>query len=174
MGESGRLWIILPKYYKNKYFFMFLGHTYCNLDNKSRLVVPSKFRKYINFETNNKLILTRGVYECILIYPQEAWNKVVERLQNYNYFDEEHRDFIKESLFYANEVEIDSQNRILLPAQLIEFAHIKKEVIVNGMIDKIEIWDPDEMKAQDAKQKRTYAEIAKKVSEDIYNKKPNI
>jgi MraZ protein len=149
---------------------MFLGHTYCNLDNKSRLVLPSKFRKYINSEINNKLILTRGVPECILVYPQDAWDKVLAKLMNYNYFDPDERNFIKELLFFASECEIDSQNRILLPANLIEFAHIKKEVIVNGMIDKLEIWNPEEMKTEDAKQKSTYAEIAKTVSESIYNK----
>lgn len=152
---------------------MFKGHAICNLDNKSRLVLPAKFRKYIQTEADNKVVLTRGVPECILVYPVNIWDAVQAKLMNYNYFLPDERSFIKEFLFFANDVELDSQNRILLPSTLIDFAKIKKEVIVTGMIDKLEIWDPEMMKIEDGKQTKTYGEIAQKVSESIYSKITN-
>jgi len=150
---------------------MFQGHSICSLDAKSRLVLPSKFRKYIKTEANNKLILTRGMDECILVYPQDEWDKVNSVFSSYNVFNAEQRYFMREFLFYVNECDLDSQNRILLPAQLIEFAHVKKEVIVLGMLDKIEIWDPETKKSYDEKRYGTYEDIAQKVSETILNKK---
>ena len=152
---------------------MFKGHAICNLDNKSRLVLPAKFRKYIQNDADNKVILTRGVPECILVYPQNIWDKVQSILMNYNYFIPDERLFIKGLLFHANDYELDSQHRILLPSDLIEFAHIKKEVVVVGMIDKLEIWDPEMMKNDDENQKSSYAEIAQKVTESIYSKLSN-
>jgi len=106
---------------------MFQGHSICSLDAKSRLVLPSKFRKYIKSEANNKLILTRGMDECILVYPQDEWDNVKSVLSSYNVFNAEQRYFMREFLFFVNECDIDSQNRILLPAQLTEFAHVKKK-----------------------------------------------
>lgn len=153
---------------------MFQGHSVCSLDAKSRLVLPSKFRKYIKTEANNKLILTRGMDECILVYPQDEWEKVEAVLSNYNVFNAEQRFFIRQFIKFVNECELDSANRILLPSQLIDFAHIKKEVVVLGMLDKIEIWDPDTMKAYDDKRYGTYEDIAQKVSETILNKKFDI
>ena len=152
---------------------MFKGHAICNLDNKSRLVLPAKFRKYIQTEADNKVVLTRGVPECILVYPVNIWDMVQTKLMNYNYFVPDERSFIKELLYYANDVELDSQHRILLPSPLIEFAKIKKEVVVTGMIDKLEIWDPEMMRAEDVKQTKTYGEIAQKVTESIYSKITN-
>ncbi len=55
---------------------MFQGHSPCNLDAKSRLILPAKFRKYIKPEADNKLILTRGMDECLLFYPQIEWEKL--------------------------------------------------------------------------------------------------
>lgn len=149
---------------------MFQGHSICSLDAKSRLVLPLKFRKYIKTEANNKLILTRGMDECILVYPQDEWDKIKGVLSNYNVFNAEQRYFMREFLFFVNECDIDSQNRILLPSQLTEFAHVKKEVIVLGMLDKIEIWDPETKKLYDEKRYGTYEDIAQKVSETILNK----
>jgi MraZ protein len=112
--------------------------------------------------------------ECILVYPQDEWDKVKGVLSNYNVFNAEQRYFMREFLFFVNECDIDSQNRILLPAQLTEFAHVKKEVIVLGMLDKIEIWDPETKKSYDEKRYGTYEDIAQKVSETILNKKFDI
>lgn len=112
--------------------------------------------------------------ECILVYPQDEWDKVKSVLSSYNVFNAEQRYFMREFLFFVNECDIDSQNRILLPAQLTEFAHVKKEVVVLGMLDKIEIWDPETKKLYDEKRYGTYEDIAQKVSETILNKKTDI
>ncbi|HAY33293.1 MAG TPA: division/cell wall cluster transcriptional repressor MraZ [Ignavibacteria bacterium] len=146
---------------------MFQGHSVCNLDAKSRLILPAKFRKYIKPEADNKLVLTKGMDDCLLVYPQDEWEKVKQVMLNFNPFNGEERNFTRVFLYYANECELDSQNRILIPTDLIQLAGLKKEVIVLGLLDKMEIWDPDKKKNYDNSMTSTYEEIAEKVSEII-------
>lgn len=150
---------------------MFQGHSICNLDAKSRLILPAKFRKYIKPEADNKLILTRGMDECLLVYPLDEWEKVKQGLTHYNQFNSEQRFFLRTFLNFVNECELDSQSRILIPPQLMEFAKLKKEVIVLGQLDKMEIWDPEIKKQYDNSMSKSYEEIAEKVSEIIINGK---
>lgn len=146
---------------------MFQGHSTCSLDAKSRLILPSKFRKYIKPEADNKIILTRGMDECLLLYPQDEWEKVKVGLTRYNQFNTDQRFFIRQFLNFVNECELDSQNRILIPPQLMQFAKLKKEVTVLGLLDKMEIWDPAIKERYDNSMPNSYEEIAEKVSEII-------
>ena len=146
---------------------MFQGHSICSLDAKSRLILPAKFRKYIKPEADNKLILTRGMDECLLVYPLDEWEKVKSGLLNYNPFNAEQRSFIRTFLELVNECELDSQNRILIPTQLMNFAKLKKEVVVLGLLDKMEIWDPEVKERYNSSMPQSYEEIAEKVSEIV-------
>ena len=145
---------------------MFQGHSIGNLDAKSRLIIPVKFRKYIKPEAQNKVVLTRGFDKCISVYPLNIWEKVKERLaEKFNTFNSEQRLFLREYLMYVNECEFDSQHRILIPAQLVQFANIKKEILILGLLNKIELWNPEESKKYEKKQPESYEAIAQKVSE---------
>jgi MraZ protein len=146
---------------------MFQGHSICTLDAKSRLILPSKFRKYIKQEADNKLILTRGMDECLLVYPLDVWDKVKTGLTRYNQFNSDQRFFIRQFLNFVNECELDSQNRIVIAPQLMQFAKLKKEVVVLGLLDKIEIWDPEIKERYENSMTKTYEDIAEKVSEII-------
>lgn len=146
---------------------MFTGHSVCSLDAKSRIILPAKFRKYIKPEADNKLILTRGMDECLLVYPQDEWQKVMAGLSGYNQFNSDQRFFIRQFLNFVNECELDSQNRILIPPQLVQFAKLKKDVTVLGQLDKLEIWDPEITERYDNSMPSSYEEIAEKVSEII-------
>jgi len=146
---------------------MFQGHSVCNLDAKSRLILPAKFRKFIKPEAGNKLVLTRGMDECLLVYPLDEWDKVKTGLTKYNQFNSDQRFFIRQFLNYVNECELDSQSRIVIPPQLMQFAKLKKEIIVLGLLDKMEIWDPEIKSSYENSVTRSYEDIAEKVSEII-------
>lgn len=148
---------------------MFQGHAICNLDNKSRVILPAKFRKNISPEADNKLVITRGLDSCIYVYPQDEWNKLISAIKNFNTFNTEERDFQRRFLMYVTECELDSQGRILLSPQLIEYANIKKEVVILGLLDKMEIWDPEMKKKYDDGQKLSFEEVASKVAEKVVN-----
>jgi MraZ protein len=146
---------------------MFQGHSICSLDAKSRLILPAKFRKYIKPEADNKLILTRGMDDCLLVYPLDEWEKEMAGFMRLSQFVNSERTFMRKMMQYVNECELDSHNRILIPQQLMEFAKLKKEVVVLGLLDKMEIWDPEIKENYENSITESYEEIAEKVSQII-------
>jgi len=124
-------------------------------------------------ESNNKIVLTRGLNGCLMLYPLDEWERVKIGLMKYNVFDEEERSFMRQFMMYVHECDLDSHNRFLLPSQLIEFAHIKKDVLLLGMLQNIEIWNPELKLELDNRSPETFESVAQKVAEKFLNKSNN-
>lgn len=152
---------------------MFQGHSIVVLDSKSRIVLPTKFRSKMSPESNNKIVLTRGLNGCLMLYPLDEWERVKIGLMKYNVFDEEERSFMRQFMMYVHECDLDSHNRFLLPSQLIEFAHIKKDVLLLGMLQNIEIWNPELKSEYENRNPETFESVAQKVTEKFLNKSNN-
>lgn len=145
---------------------MFQGYSKISLDAKSRFILPAKFRKNIPVECNNQLILTRGIDDCIKLYPKNTWDeKVMQGLMKLNTMQADARKFVREILLYVNEVEIDSQGRILIAPQLMQFANFEKEIEIIGTIESIEIWNPKTKEKLESSEPVLYNELAEKISE---------
>ncbi|MFC2134515.1 division/cell wall cluster transcriptional repressor MraZ [Bacteroidota bacterium] len=143
---------------------MFLGSFSYSIDVKGRISIPAKFRKYINLEANNNFIMTRGIVQCIDVYPQEYWqDEVYSRISKLDDFDLEESNFKRRLLELAAEDHLDSQSRLLIPKNLIEFAGIEKDVIILGQTKKIEIWDPKVYEDHKTQDKTPFSQIAKQV-----------
>lgn len=152
---------------------MFQGHSIVVLDSKSRIVLPTKFRSKMSPESNNKIVLTRGLNGCLMLYPLDEWERVKKGLMNFNVFNEKERFFMRQFMMYVHECELDSHNRFLLPSQLIEFAHIKKEILLLGMLQNIEIWNPEIKSEYDNQNPEPFENVAQSVTEKILNKNIN-
>ena len=118
---------------------MFLGTYNHTIDAKGRLIVPAKFRA----ELGKEFFVTRGLNQCINVYPMEAWKEVTAKLKNIPMTDVKGRKFMKFLIAGASGGEIDSQGRISLAANQKEYAGIGKEVAIVGNIDYFEIWDKE-------------------------------
>jgi MraZ protein len=105
---------------------------------------------------------------CILVYPLNEWEKLTNGLSKLNVFDPKKRFFMREFMKYVNECELDSQNRILIPTQLVNYAKLNGEIVILGMLDKLEIWDPKTYDEYENKQDVSYEEVAKSISEEIF------
>ena len=117
--------------------FMFIGEYSHMIDPKKRLAVPSKFRN----ELKNKVVVTRGLDKCLFIYPLTVWSELAEKLGSLPVGESNTRSFIRLMLAGAVDVEIDKQGRILIPDYLKDYAGLKKNVIVAGIYNRLEIWD---------------------------------
>lgn len=115
---------------------MFLGEYEHALDVKGRLAVPAKFRGHLE----PGAVLSKGMGRCLSIYTMVRWEEKSVALVD-GKTDEELRDFERRIYPSANEVELDGQGRLVLPAKLREYASLKSEVTVVGVRDHIEIWD---------------------------------
>ncbi|MFB9861440.1 division/cell wall cluster transcriptional repressor MraZ [Salinicoccus siamensis] len=118
---------------------MFMGEFKHQLDAKGRLIVPSKFRD----ELAGHFIITRGLDQCLFGYPLDEWAQMEQKMSTLPLTRKDARKFMRMFFSGAAEVEVDKQGRINIPANLREYAGLKKECTVIGVAHRIEIWDTD-------------------------------
>lgn len=104
------------------------------------MFVPAAFRS----DLENRFVLTRGSEEkSLYIYPMDEWKKFVEKLQQLPTSKKDSRMIIRHFCANATNCDMDSQGRILIPAELREKAELKKDVVFIGMVNRIEIWSAE-------------------------------
>jgi len=133
------------------------------VDEKGRLNLPAKLRKYVSPENNDTYVVTRGFEQCLFVYPLDEWAKVEARLRELNTYRSENRNFVRAVLAMANEAQLDTQGRLNIPPDLRDYAKIRGDVKIIGTLDKIELWDPGIYEKYLASLTETYEEIAEKV-----------
>jgi MraZ protein len=116
---------------------MLIGEYTHTLDPKKRLSLPSKWRE----ELGRMLIVTRGLDNCLFVYPQHEWRKITEKIGQLPLGQADTRSFNRFFLSGAVEVGVDSVGRILVPDFLKEFAKLDNKVVLAGIHDRVEIWD---------------------------------
>jgi len=131
---------------------MFIGEFSYTIDQKKRIAIPSKFRK----ELGKKAVITRGLDNCLAVYPMEEWKKLTKKLEGLPNSQTDARGFARIMLSGAVDAMLDKLGRILIPDYLKNYAVFEKNVVIIGISNRIEIWD--EKKWQEYKQK-TESEI---------------
>lgn len=115
-----------------------MGEYEHGLDEKGRIIVPTKFREALG----EKFVLTLGTDGCLFIYPTEEWEQFVEKLKGLP-GTKEARQMQRYFMAGAVECESDKQGRVMIPAKLREHAGITKDVVSVGVVNKIEIWSKE-------------------------------
>lgn len=120
-------------------FQMLMGEFHHNIDEKNRLVIPSKFRE----ELGEVFIVTRGLDGCLFVYSQTEWTKITEKLKTLPFTQANARKFTRFLLSGAIEAELDKSGRVGITSPLIEYAGITKECVIIGANDRLEIWSKE-------------------------------
>ena len=118
---------------------MFMGEYNHSVDAKGRLIVPSKLREQLG----NEFVVTKGLDGCLFVYSQEEWKRIEESLREKPLTSKDARKFMRFFFAGAANGEVDKQGRILLPANLREYAGIDKEVVSVGVFSRVEIWSKE-------------------------------
>ena len=118
---------------------MFIGEYNHNLDEKNRLMIPSKFREQLE----STFILTKGLDGCLVIYSISTWNNITSKLSTLPYTKKDARNFLRFIAANAIDLMFDKQGRIVIPNNLKQHASLIKECVVIGTLDKIEIWSKE-------------------------------
>lgn len=137
---------------------MLIGQYKHTIDNKKRLALPAKFRG----ELGGKVVITRGIENCLVVYTEKEWQIMSEKLGNLPISQIEARSFARIILAGAMEVQLDRLGRILVPDYLKEYAGLKKNVVICGLSNRLEIWDDEKWEA--------YRKAAEKGVEEIVSK----
>lgn len=111
------------------------------LDPKGRLVLPSRIKSQLP-EDSNEIVIRRGFEQCLILYPMVEFKKVFSKISSLNEFNEENRKLQRNFFSGMATVELDSTGRFLIPKNMITYAQLDKEVILVGMGNKVEIWNP--------------------------------
>ena len=127
---------------------MFRGSFEHSVDSKGRVSVPSKFRDIIADRYDGRLVMAMDFDRCLTVYPLEEWEKLEEKIKTLPMMQKEVKDFMRFFFSSATECELDKQGRILIPPIHRERAGITKNVMLVGIINKIEIWDADAWEAR--------------------------
>jgi len=135
---------------------MFYGRYKHNIDNKGRLIIPAKFRLILKDKYIEKFYITRGLERCLFLFTETEWNVLEQKFRNLPLTQFAARAFSRLLFSSAHEAVCDHQGRILIPAHLLEYAHITKEIFIIGVSSRIELWDSE-----------TWNEVSKKSVEDF-------
>lgn len=118
---------------------MFMGEYHHNIDEKGRLIMPSKFR----YDLGETFVVTRGIDSCLFVYPKETWNNITSKLNELSFTKKDVRSFQRFFLSAATICEFDKQGRINITSPLADYADLTKECVIIGVNDRIEIWSKD-------------------------------
>ena len=117
---------------------MFIGEYHHNIDEKGRIIIPSKLRT----ELTNDFIITRGLDNCLFIYPKDKWVKIISKYEELPNVKDT-RNFMRTFLSGATYGEFDKQGRINISIPLIKYASLKKECVIIGVDERLEIWNKE-------------------------------
>ena len=118
---------------------MFIGEYHHTIDEKGRIIIPSKFRESLG----DNFIVTRGIENCLFIYSMENWAKITDKLNSLPFTHKDARTFNRFFMSGATDVELDKQGRINLPSPLISFANLVKDCVIIGTGDRLEVWSEE-------------------------------
>ncbi|MDD2731638.1 MAG: division/cell wall cluster transcriptional repressor MraZ [Candidatus Pacebacteria bacterium] len=138
---------------------MFIGEYHYTIDTKKRLSLPNKFRK----EIGAKVIITKGLENCLVVYPIKEWEVKSEKVGNLPDSQTEARGYSRIILSGAMEIEIDKLGRILIPDYLKKYADLKKNIVICGLFNKLEIWDQEKWEEYKSKTEEEVEELASRL-----------
>ena len=141
---------------------MLMGEYHHNIDEKARLVIPTKYRS----ELGSTFVIARGIEHCLYVYPMDKWNELVEKLNVLSFTKKDTRTFTRSFFAGANTCEFDKQGRIVLSDVHRNFAHIEKSCAIIGVNDRLEIWSEEDYNEFLKVNSETLEEISERLFEE--------
>ena len=152
MKQSGRKWGVLS---------MLMGEYHHNIDEKSRLIIPAKFRS----ELGERFVITKGLDKCLFVYSEVEWNKLMQKVSSLQFTKKNVRAFERTFIGGASLIEFDKQGRINITSPLVHYANINKECVIIGVNERLEIWSLEEFNNYMKENEDNLSEMA----EDIFD-----
>ena len=140
---------------------MFIGEHQHSLDEKGRIIIPSKFRADLGLE----FVMTKGLDNCLFLYPKSEWEILEEKLKKLPLTSKDARAFVRFFFSGASESTLDKQGRVLIPGNLREHSRLDKDAVIIGVSTRIEIWSKDHWDDYIDEDNLSYESIAESMAE---------
>ncbi len=121
-----------------------LGEYDCKIDDKGRMRLPSGLIGQLGERESYVFVINRGFEKCLMLYPEEVWERITNEINQLNLYSKKNRDFVRYFYRGANKVTMDGADRLLVAKRLLEYAGVEKDVILSAYNDRIEIWAKEE------------------------------
>ncbi len=145
---------------------MFYGEYQHTIDRKGRLILPSKFREVSKSNFIEKFFVTRGLDKCLFMFSEEEWKSQENKFKGISFTKPQARAFNRLYFSGAHEAVPDRQGRIIIAQYLKDFADIKRDVVVVGVSNRIEIWSRANWQDFYGNSKAAFEEIAQNLLEE--------
>jgi len=146
VGGSGEKWVLVGQ--RAQGLVMFQGAVQLSLDSKGRLAIPARYRDMLLAHCAGQLVLTADADGCLLLYPQQEWQPIREKLMQLSAFNPRIRALQRFLVGHAEDVMMDAAGRVLVSPTLRNFAVLEKHVMLVGQGNKFEVWDESRWQAQ--------------------------
>ena len=140
---------------------MFIGEYYYTIDPKGRIAIPSKLRSALS----KGGVITKGLDNCLFIFSLKDWQPMAEKIKGLPLSQSNSRAFSRLMLAGAMDVKLDSQGRILVPDYLRKYVGLKKDIVLAGVYDRLEIWDKKEWEKYKKRTEKESGDIAEKLGD---------
>lgn len=138
--------------------FMFMGEYHYSIDEKGRLTIPAKLR----YELGENFIVTRGLDGCLFVYPKNEWENIIQKYKDLPN-TKDARNFMRFFLSGATVCEFDKQGRINISAPLTKYAELKKDCVIIGVNDRLEVWSKERWESFIDTNEDSLSDIAEKL-----------
>lgn len=145
------------------------GQYEVKVDGKGRLRLPTDLLRQIPEETRSKYVINKSFENCLRLYPISQWDSITAQMNDLNWFESKQRAFLRYFYQAATQVELDSNDRVLIPKRLTEAASINADVVILAYGEVIEIWNSEIYYNSVAKEPENFAEMA----DEIFSKNNN-
>jgi MraZ protein len=141
---------------------VFLGEYQHSVDEKGRIVMPSKFRDGLD----DGVVVTKGQEHCLYVFPMSRWEEEVAKVNRLPRTNRRNRNYARSFFGGATDQTTDKQGRLQIPQALRSYAGIDKDVMIVGVADRVEIWDVSAWEALSGEADELYADIEEELSEE--------
>lgn len=140
---------------------MFMGEYTHAIDDKGRLIIPSKFREQLG----DQFVVTRGMDQCVFVYPRNEWEQLEQKLKTLPFTKKDARAFTRFFFSGAAETSFDKQGRVNIPMPLRTYAKLDKECAIIGVSRRVEIWNQSIWEDYFAESESSFSEIAESMED---------
>ena len=138
---------------------MLMGTYTPRLDDKGRLFLPAKFRDQLS----EGLVVTRGQERCLTVWPRDAFEREATQAQTAHFTNKAVRDYTRLLFAGASDDQPDKQGRLSIPPMLRDYASLSKDVVVIGVVNRLEIWDAARWQAYSDTHEESFSDLGEEV-----------
>ena len=159
--KMGLLWSHVER--KGDWIMFFIGTYNHSLDEKNRVILPSKLRDKLCDKDNPTIYVTLGLDKCIAIYPAETYEAIASRLSKASSLEGDNRGYKRTFFSNSYDITVDRQGRVPLSKELCAKCSVKRDVVIIGVDDHVEIWDRDLYAAMSEQNDENYESYASRI-----------